>query len=46
MEVTLEAAPTTPEMTFLAALWLHCTSASSMLLMDPRGGNKNKKKQE
>ena len=34
MEVTLEAAPTTPEMTFRTVL-LHWYSASSMLLMDP-----------
>lgn len=35
MEVTLEAAPTTPEITFRTCVLLQWYSASSMLLMDP-----------
>lgn len=35
MEVTLDAAPTTPEITFRTCVLLQWYSASSMLLMDP-----------
>ena len=34
-EVTEEAAPTTPDMTFRTAVALHAYSSSSMLLIDP-----------
>lgn len=35
MDVTLDAAPTTPEITFRTCVLLQWYSASSMLLMDP-----------
>lgn len=35
MEVTLEAAPTTPEMTFRTCVLLQLYSAPSMLLIEP-----------
>lgn len=41
MDVTEEAAPTTPEMTFRTCVLLQWYSASSILLMDPENMKEN-----